>query len=196
MLPQYSTLLPTTQGQVQMQPYQEGTSSSFVQHKSVFRQQTKPDKEKIFLQPPFEGNIGMKLERRQSNWNSQNEVSKYQKYVSLPSPYATYKVEFDAFVLHINFIIFRSSISQMIQVLLMPILPNLNFFIFLFVSPTLHFNNSVMTEINNPMQHPTAYERTQVNSGKQTWRTTSSSTTSTPSLATFPPFPMFQVRNN
>lgn len=102
MLSQNSTLLPTTQGQVQMQPYQEGTSSSFMQHKSVFRQQTKADKEKIFWQPPFEGNIGMKLERRQSNWNSQDEVSKYQKYVSLPSPYATYKVEFDAFVLHIN----------------------------------------------------------------------------------------------
>ncbi|KAF3339904.1 transcription factor CAULIFLOWER A [Carex littledalei] len=81
MLPRNSTLLPTTQGQMQMQPYQEGTSS-FVQHQSAFLQQTKAGKEKILLQSPFEGNIGMKMERRESNWNSENEVSEYQNPTS------------------------------------------------------------------------------------------------------------------
>ncbi|KAF3333390.1 MADS-box transcription factor 18-like protein [Carex littledalei] len=68
MLPQHSTLLQTTQGMVQMQPHQEGTSS-LVQHDSLFLQQPKESKEKILMQPPFEDIFGLKEEVMEFNWN-------------------------------------------------------------------------------------------------------------------------------
>lgn len=98
MLHQHNNLQQTTQGLVQMQSHKEGTSSLVQQESPFIQQQTKTSKE-----PLDEKNADMKEEVvMEMNYN---EVPKYKKYVSLSlSLHITYKVEFDAFVLHINLI--------------------------------------------------------------------------------------------
>lgn len=87
MLPQDNTLLQTTQGLVQRQPQQAGTSS-VVQHDSLFLQPTIASKEEILMHPPLEETHCMKEEGME--WNL-DHMPQYQKYNVSP-PLSTYKL--------------------------------------------------------------------------------------------------------
>ncbi|XP_078169513.1 uncharacterized protein LOC144563929 [Carex rostrata] len=82
---EHNKLLQTTQGLVQMQLYNEGTSS-IVQQESPFIQKTKAkakaNKGKILMQPPVEKNLDMKEDVVMEFMNS-NEVPKYQVQTSV-----------------------------------------------------------------------------------------------------------------
>ncbi|XP_078151722.1 agamous-like MADS-box protein AGL66 [Carex rostrata] len=90
MLPQDSTLLQTTQGLVQRQPQQAGTSS-VVQHDSLFLQPTIANKEEILMHPPFEETHCMKEEGMEWNLDHMPQYQKAIEEINYPWEQTTWK---------------------------------------------------------------------------------------------------------